>query len=293
VFAVAVDRDGRQLAATDHGLFRSDTGDTWSPLPPLSGVTPVRALVAGRESGRIYLLGWLGLFRSDDWGTSWARLDTGLPDGPVTGLIVLPAAAGDESLVCLVDGQVWAGDSTGHSWHRQSEGLPDARIQVVALDPSADVLWAAGADRVFRSDTAGRVWRAVGQPLPDPATDIRGLAASPDRMRLVLSTHRGVYTTVDGGATWSAVTDNLPGHIEAGPLLRDPVESQTLYVGFALTPYDEQWQRVADGRSGGARLSLPDVLGAVAFLVLLLLGAIVALQWLARRQPPRAAQPVA
>ncbi|MDQ6673121.1 MAG: hypothetical protein M3069_20665 [Chloroflexota bacterium] len=292
VFAVAVDPDGRQLTATDRGLFRSDAGDNWNPLPPLSGVTPARALVAGRQSGRVYLLGWRGLFRSDDWGTTWARLDAGLPDASATSMVVLPTAAGDESLVCLVGGQVWAGDSTGHDWHRQSEGLPDAQMQVVALDPSADVLWAAGADRVFRSDTAGRVWQAVGQPLPDPATDIRGIVASPDR-RLVLSTHRGVYTTVDGGSTWSALTDNLPGHIEAGPLLRDPVETQTLYIGFAITPYDEQWRRVADGRSGGGRLSLPDVVGGLAFLLLVALGAGLALQWLARRQPPHVAEPVA
>jgi hypothetical protein len=102
-----------------------------------------------------------------------------------------------------------------------------------------------------------------------------------------------VYTTVDGGTTWSGLTDNLPGHIEAGPLVRDPVEPRTLYIGFALTPYDEQWQRFADGRSAGLRVSLPDLLGAFAFLVLLAIGAGLALQWLARKQPPRAAEPVA
>jgi photosystem II stability/assembly factor-like uncharacterized protein len=293
VFAVAVDRHGRQLAATARGLFSSDGGDTWSSLPTLSGMSPVRALVAAGQSGRIYLLGWNGLFRSDDWGATWTGLDSGLPDGSVASLVVLTAPAGDESLVCLINGQVWTGDSAGRSWHHQTDGLPDARMQVLALDPGADVLWAAGADRVFRSDNGGRVWQSVGQPLPNASTDIRGLAASPDHNRLVLSTHRGVYTTVDAGATWSVLTDNLPAHIEAGPLVRDPVEPQTLYVGFALTPYDEQWRRVADGGQARGRLSLPDVVGAVAFLLLLALGAGLLLHWLARRQPPHAAEPVA
>ena len=40
----------------------------------------------------------------------------------------------------------------------------------------------------------------------------------------MLSTDRGLYRTVDRGARWNLVVDgNLPVHLEAGPLVRDPV----------------------------------------------------------------------
>ena len=284
VLAVAVDRAGRrQLAGTDAGVFTSEDGSLWRAAGVPSGGVPARALVAGRRPGQVYLIGSNGLFRSDDWSASWTALDAGLPREPVLSL----AAVDDQVLVCLVAGQEWLSDDAGHSWRLGAGALPQGQLQTLTAEETG--VWAAGADRLFRSEDLGRTWRSVGQPLPDAHTDIRGIFASPDAARLLVSTHRGVYTSLDGGTTWSAVTDNLPGHIEAGPLVRDPVESRTLYVGFALTPYDEQWRRAIDGGSAASRLGMADLVGGAAFLLLLAIGGGVALQWLSRRRQPRTA----
>ena len=40
---------------------------------------------------------------------------------------------------------------------------------------------------------------------------------------------------------------NLPVHLEAGPLIRDPHDAATLYAGFSLTPYGEVWRRADEG----------------------------------------------
>ena len=284
VLAVAFDDAGRrQLAATDAGVFTSEDGSLWRAAGVPSGGVPARALVVGRRPGQVYLIGSHGLFRSDDWTASWTPLDAGLPREPVLGF----AAVDDQVLMCLVDGQVWLSDDAGRTWRLGAGGLPQGQLQMLAAQDTG--VWAAGADRLFRSEDRGRTWRSVGQPLPDAHTDIRGVLESSDATRLLVSTHRGVYTSVDGGATWSAVTDNLPGHVEAGPLVRDPLESRTVYVGFALTPYDEQWRRALDGGSTASRLGLADLVGAAAFLLLLAIGGGVALHWLARRREPRAA----
>ena len=71
--------------------------------------------------------------------------------------------------------------------------------------------------------------------------------------------------------------------------MRDPLELRTVYIGFALTAYDEQWRRALDGGSGASRVGLADVVGAAAFLVLLAIGGGVALQWLARHRQARIA----
>ena len=54
--------------------------------------------------------------------------------------------------------------------------------------------------------------------------------ASADAAQIVVSTHRGVYTSIDGGTTWTLVADNLPGHIEAGPLVREMLVLHALLV---------------------------------------------------------------
>jgi photosystem II stability/assembly factor-like uncharacterized protein len=245
-------------------------------------------LVRGTEPGRIYLVGWRGLFRSDDWGSAWTPIDAGLPGGPVTSLVVAPGSP--EALLAVVAGQLWRTADGGATWEHESSGLPDGRVQTLALDSQSGTVWAAGDDRVFRGDANGRDWQHFGAPLPERDTDIRGIAAASSGGSLIVASHRGLYASNDRGATWTALVDNLPGHLEAGPLIRDPAQPTTLYAGFSLTPYDEQWARAAEGRSAASKVTPIDLVGALAFLLLLCTTAAVALRWLARRQTPLAGE---
>src|SRR5690348_17552304 len=56
-------------------------------------------------------------------------------------------------------------------------------------------LWAAAADRLFRSDDGGANWQRVGRPLPEPNTTVNGIAASEEA--IVLTTDRGLYRSVE------------------------------------------------------------------------------------------------
>jgi photosystem II stability/assembly factor-like uncharacterized protein len=282
VFAVAFDTDGRRaLAATGRGLFRSDDGVGWQAVASPAGANPVRAIVRGAAPGRAYLVGWQGLFRTDDWGGAWDAIDRGLPGALCTALLVAPGSP--ELLFAVVGGEVWASLDNAHSWQPRQTGLPAGAVQALALDPRPNAaLWAGGADRVFRSDDMGATWRMIGQPLTDRDTEIRGLAVGLSGSPLVLSTHRGLYATHDGGDTWTLLADNLPGHLEAGPLVRDPNQPSTLYAGFSLTPCGEKWARAVEGRSAASQVALSELAGAAAFLLLLGLGAAVSLQWLSR-----------
>jgi len=278
VFGVAFSVDGQHvLASTARDLVRSDDGQSWrrSDAPP--GSLPARALVRGDAPGQVYLVGWRGLFRSDDWGTSWTPIDRGLGEARASAFVALPGTA----LVAL-SGDIWASDDRGSTWRPRPSGLPKGVVQTLAVDRTADAsVWAGGADRIYRSDDRGLNWRPIGQPLPDRDSEIRGIAADPTGLALLISTHRGVYSSTDGGATWTLVSNNLPGHLEAGPLVAHPAEPSTIYVGFSLLPYDEQWSVAAEGR-GNALLSELDLVGGAAFLLLLGLGGALALQALAR-----------
>src|SRR3989441_4680722 len=97
VFAVAFSADGAEtLVATGTGVFRGSRENDWRRTPAPAGASPTRALVRGRDAGRVYLAGWRGLFVSDDWGDSWSDAASGLPDRPVTALVVAPGSPRSE-----------------------------------------------------------------------------------------------------------------------------------------------------------------------------------------------------
>ena len=297
VYAVAFDADGRRaLASTGSELFvrevardAAPTGGrvgerAWRPVATPPGGVPARAIVPGPVAGRVYLAGWDGLFRSDDWGASWSAAD-GLPPGPVETIV---AAGGPrETLLAIVAGGIWAAAGGADAWHPRDNGLPSGRVDTVALDPARpDRLWAAGLDRLFRSDDGGVSWHAVGNPLNERRTTIRGIAADADARSIVLTADRGLYRSADGGQGWELQVDNLPIHLEARPLVRDPRDPATLYAGFSITPYDAIWRSGADGRPGLARLDGMDLAGGAAFVALLGLAAGWALRRLRRYYGP-------
>ena len=120
---------------------------------------------------------------------------------------------------------------------------------------------------------------------------MHGLVAREEN--IVATTDRGLYRSIDGGEHWTPITDNLPAHLEAGPLVRDPADPASLYAGFSLIPYSELWRRAAGNNGAPVRASVTSLIEGVAFLVLAALGAIVLLRSLRPyyRPPARNALP--
>jgi photosystem II stability/assembly factor-like uncharacterized protein len=280
VFAAVFDADGqRALVSTGSGIFRADGENRWRKTPAPTEAAPARAIVRGSGAGRAYLAGWKGLFRSDDWGASWSNAAEGLPDGPATALVVTPGSP--ETVYVILDGRVWASTDGTRTWRNRAAGMPAVNVDALGLDPSDPTrVLAAGADQLFRSNDQGARWEPVGRALPQPNTAVRGIAVSGTAM--VLSTDRGLYRSADGGQQWVLLIENLPAHLEAGPLVCDPINPATGYAGFALMPYPELWRRAAEGRGSLAQLDLTSLVGGAAFLIIMALSAVVSLRWLVR-----------
>ncbi len=279
--AVAFEPSGKVvLAATAAGVFRSESGAAWKGIDLPTSALPARSIVAGTATGRFYLAGARGVFRSDDHGRTWARLGEALSDAPFTALAVVPQPS--EIVAGVFEGRVLTSTNAGATWQLRSAGLPDGKLETIVADPSAGRVWAAGAGRLYLSDDAAQTWRTVGQPLPQPGTRVRGIAASADGALIVLTTDRGVYRSQDAGDNWTLIEGNLPVHLESAPLVRDPSDPGTLYAGFSLTPYDEIWRRAVEGSNLLAQVDPMSLAGAAAFLILLALAAIYAVRRLLR-----------
>jgi photosystem II stability/assembly factor-like uncharacterized protein len=284
VFALAFAADGRRaLASTGRAIFRCEVENSWREVPAPQGAAPARAIVRGREPDRVYLAGWTGLYRSDDWGVSWSNAADGLPPEPATALLVVQDTP--ETLYAVVQGGIWASVDGGRNWARRGGDFSSAGVDALTVDSRRPAqLWAAAGARLFRSNDGGASWQRAGQPLPEPNVTVHVIAASDEA--IVATTDRGLYRSVDGGEHWTLIIDNLPAHLEAGPLVRDPVDPASLYAGFALIPYSELWRRAANQEGALVRVSFTSLIGGVVFLFLVAIGAITLLRWLGQYYRP-------
>ncbi len=283
VFAVAFLPDGASaLCATPGAVYRLEDGD-WQQVSAPTEAAPARAIALGAAPGRVYLIGRRDLYRSDDGGRSFFEVEHGLPDPPeITALAV--SAHPEEVLYAIADGRPMLSRDGGRTWQQRSAGLPQSAAEGLALDPIvAGRLWIASASRIYRSDDGGATWLAAGEPLPETDTSVRGIAADRDGSVLVVTTHRGLYRSADAGRTWALLEDNLPVHLEARPLVRDPSGPGTLYAGYSLIPYGELWRTALEGGNLLNRVDWLSLAGGLAFLLLLGLLGVLGARWLFRR----------
>jgi hypothetical protein len=246
--AVAFSADGKQAwAATPAGVFVADEASEWRRSDVPAAAIPVQALLAGLLPRRAYLLGARGLYASSDQGRKFVRIgQEDLPDAAGRTLLVLRAA--EETLFAVFDGRVWVSTDGGGKWRPNDAGLPQGQVQTLAADrDQRNRLWATSNNQVHVSDDLGASWRRWGLPIGAGPFTIHGLAAAQGGMQVVLTTHKGLLRSTDAANTWAQVEGALPVHLEAGPLIADPHDAQTLYAGFSLVPYAELRRRAEQG----------------------------------------------
>ena len=283
VFALTFSPDGELvLCAAASGVFRRDQNGWMRAKTPESAI-PARALVAGSANDRFYLLGRSGLFASADAGRSYAVVPGPPQTSEITALVAVPGSA--ETLAAVIDGRAMISHDGGRSWRITGFGAAGAPVDTIAADVTRPQrMWAAAGGRILVSDALGSDWHFVGGSLPEPTTRVRSIAASADATILVVSSDRGIYRSADGGETWAQREDNLPTHIEAGPLARDPNDAGIIYAVFSLMPHAEVWRMALEGGNLLVRIDPISLVGALSFCVLLLIGGGLAVRQLSRRR---------
>jgi photosystem II stability/assembly factor-like uncharacterized protein len=283
VFALAFSPDGElAVCAAANGVFRRDQ-DSWRRAEVPRSAIPARALVAGPANHRFYLLGRRELFTSEDGGRTYAVVPGLREIGEMTALAAIPGSA--DILAAVIDGLAMISHDGGRTWRDAGLGDAAAPVDTIATDASQPRrIWATAGSRIVVSDDLGSGWHSIGRSLPEARAKVRGIAASADGTTLVVSSDRGIYRSNDGGETWVQKEDNLPIHIEAGPLARDPNDPGVVYAVFSLMPYAEVWRMALEGANLLARIEPISLVGGFSFCVLVLIGGGLAALHLSRRR---------
>ncbi len=195
--------DGGETFETVAGLAEHPDRPSW--VPGRCGLALHSVVTRPERPDRLYVaISAGGVYRSDDGGDTWTACNRGL------GSKGLPELAPDG----------------GQCVHK---------IAMDAVNP--DVLWAQTRAGIYRSTDAGESWSPVGHPgepaglssdfgfsvVAHPAEPNTAyvLPLESDAFRCTPQGRCRVYRTTDGGGTWEALSDGLPGASAYLTVLRD------------------------------------------------------------------------
>ena len=207
VYSLHGNADGRIFAGTGHWVYgptirvSRDLGETWAEIPagPKYGedgpseLKRIWQIVSHPSEPDTMLAGVeeAGLFVSRDGGESW---------GEVRALSEHP---------------------TRPNWFPGGGGLC---CHTVLVDPNDAKRWWLGISAVgcFRTDDGGESWQVKNQGLPgvptgnpDAGVDrcVHKIVLDPDDSNtLYMQFHGGVFRSTNGGDSWEATEDGLPGN---------------------------------------------------------------------------------
>jgi photosystem II stability/assembly factor-like uncharacterized protein len=253
-------------SSSEHGLARSDDGGAhWTLLRgpdnnSADGFFHLDQLVTDpTAAGVVYFAGsgaaqypceWA---RSDDYGATRQCIQPPAADLPATFFARLVPDSTQPGALWLLDrrDRLWKSADRGTSWTKvRPQGLAHAgEPRALLLDPAHPGRSYLGTERwllddrperIWRSDDGGRSWRVWGSGMPgesritgllmdprDPAIFYAAVEQHPDPAHPE-DDRSGVYWSRDGGRTFTALRDGLPGRVLE--LLLDPKNPRKLYA---------------------------------------------------------------
>jgi photosystem II stability/assembly factor-like uncharacterized protein len=187
------DRERMYVAMSSGGTFRTDDGGrTWRPmnrdvaadyLPdpyPEVGQCPHKLLLHPQQPARLWQQNHCGVYRSDDSGEHWERVDeNGLPS-PFGFPIMLDPANPDVAVVI---------PERSYEYHY----TPDGRLGV------------------YKTDDRGKSWACMSNGLPELAwVSVLRNASAFDRDSLYFGTDGGSFFSLAPGGHWIEAVQHLP-----------------------------------------------------------------------------------
>ena len=199
------------LGSAGGAQISADSGQTWQAL----GNTATGQVVAASASGPIVYLANPGLSRGD--GHSWQAISTDLPTASIRGLAVDPED-GNRLFAAVAGSGFYRSDDGGGRWTLVGTAMP-TDVDSLTVGPGNLFYLATSGHGVFASEK-GQAWSNasgfVNGALPtpkisaivyDPRSGDSYAGPNGEHMNgaLYVATDRGLFKSIDGGASWSAL----------------------------------------------------------------------------------------
>ncbi len=230
--AVYCSQDGaRSWRALERGL-PSDLKLTAIAIAP----NELNTVLLGTESD--------GVFRSQD-DADWWPANVGLTNHSVVSLAFDPKTF--TIYVSTAGNGVFRSSNGGDTWETFSSSLSEPYLGVLAVNPATSTVYAgAGA---LRRHTITRGWEVVNEPWRSHL-----LAVAPDGSAVYSATSKAFHRSLDDGATWTQLQDELLsfGRSSLVVLAVDASSPKVVYTGWP-----NKLLRTGDGGDSWIRLTPP------------------------------------
>ena len=234
VYAIDSDLAQQVTVTSTPTAFRSwDGGQRWAPMG-IGAVFHIASAVASdpRIPGTVYAgttdpnTGAGFVYRSADAGVTWSPMSAGVPMSGVTGIVTDPMNPG--TLYALA-GTILKTENAGGSWRQTGPATgANGPVSRLALDPlDSNILYASAGSVLYRSANAGASWQTLQT---FSGATIRAVAAAAIPSTVYVATSQGVFSSGDGGVTFTDRHAGLPA-ADVTALVIDPLQPLTLYAG--------------------------------------------------------------
>ncbi len=223
---------GGLLFAGGYGriLRSADGGESWSETAKPEFGTATEIAVSPR---RVLFATNVGIQASDDGGTSWREIRTGLSGHFISGLVVAPS---DPRVIYAATENtgLFRTDDRGGVWRRLGTFSSDTLIIKILVEPSDPnytyaLFFADSGSRLAVSENGGLSWTQR------PITGLADIFLSPHRKGVLFATSETndgarFHRSFDGGATWTTVVLSSGSFCWAKGIAQDFVDPAVLYA---------------------------------------------------------------
>ena len=179
----------------------------WESIGGRPGGTASAVAVVGDRSPVAFAATPVGVFASDDAGSSWSPAGIGKTGPLVEAVAPSPAFGADRTLFAGGRDGLYRSNDGGAGWRRVlAVGPVTAVVVSPAYGQDATLLVGTESDGVLRSADAGQSWDSVNPGLLD--TRVLALALSGDFANdrtAIVATLTGLYRSRNGGKVWRQV----------------------------------------------------------------------------------------